>query len=203
MASSGPRLILASQSPRRRALLRRHGYRFSVRPSHVSEKAPASLGPSSLVRTLASRKALAVARRYPSDIVIGSDTLVFLDRRVIGKPRDAAHARRMLASLSGRWQRVCTGVAVAWEGGRRKQASSATSWVLFRRLTFAEIEKAAGRHLDKAGAYAVQQKGGGFVRKIRGDYDNVVGFPMRLVTRLLRRAAGKKTLQRFRRRTHA
>ena len=183
-----PRLILASASPRRRALMRAAGYRFRVVPSRVSERIPPGLSPVQLVRTLALKKARAVARRNPADLVLGADTLVFIDGRILGKPRGPQDAVRMLRTLSGAWQRVATGVAVVWDGGRRTSLGSATSWVRLRVLSEADIRRASRRHLDKAGAYAVQEKGDAFVERIRGDYDNVVGLPMRVVRTLLRNA---------------
>lgn len=169
--------------------MRKAGYRFRIIPSHVSERAPKALGPAQLVRHLALKKAVATARKYPNDVVLGADTLVFLQNDVIGKPRNEKHALQILRKLSGRWQRVITGVAVAWDGGKRTVAQTATSRVKFRRLSLDEMARASTKHLDKAGGYAVQEKGDGFVEKIDGDYDNVVGLPMRVVKKLLRRSA--------------
>ncbi len=181
------KLILASASPRRRYLMGKGGYRFAIHVSHVSERASPGLTPPTLVSALALKKARAVARKFPNDVVLGADTLVFINGHTVGKPKNPLHAKRMLRELSGRWQRVYTGVAVVWDGGRRKVKSSAVSYVKFRKLSEQEIDRASRKHLDKAGGYAVQEKGDGFVAEIRGDYDNVVGLPMKLVKRLLRR----------------
>jgi septum formation protein len=186
---SKPRLILASASPRRKSLMREAGYRFKIIPSHVSERAPRGLKEAKLVTYLALKKALSVSKKYPFDVILGADTLVFLDHHVIGKPRDHRHAAKMLGQLSGRWQKVYTGVAVVWEGGKQRSAQSALSYVKFRDLKAQEIQKASKQNLDKAGAYAVQEKRDGFVEKIRGDYNNVVGLPMRVVKKLLGRSA--------------
>lgn len=181
------KLILASASPRRRRLMRQAGYRFRIVPSHVSERASKTLRPARLVTLLAARKAIAIAKKFPHDVVLGADTLVFINGHPVGKPRDAAHAARILTELSGRWQRVYTGVALSWAGGRKSLNGTAVSYVKFRALTKDDIVKAAHKHLDKAGAYAVQERGDGFVTRIKGDYDNVVGLPMRTVKKLLRR----------------
>lgn len=181
-------LILASASPRRKWLLRQANIRFLVRPSHVGERHPAGLRSAAVVRFLAEKKASSIARRYPTDIVLGADTLVEIGGKKIGKPRNSKHAARILRRLSGAWQRVYTGVCLAWEGGRRRLSGVAVTRVKMRRLTEADIRRASRRHLDKAGAYAVQEKKDPFVVKMEGDYDNVVGLPVRLVRRLLRRS---------------
>jgi septum formation protein len=180
-----PRFILASASPRRRELLKAAGLRFRIVPSRVSERAPAALSHSALVRTLAVRKAVSVAKKYPHEVVLGADTLVFLDGQTIGKPRSPRHAAQILRHLSGRWQRVYTGVAVAWAGGKHCRTGVRLSWVKFNKLSEKEIERVAHRHLDKAGAYSVQSRRDRFVERIRGDYDNVVGLPVDLTRRLL------------------
>jgi len=183
------RIVLASGSPRRKKILRDHGIRFRVEPSGVSERGKAGLSPAALVKMLALRKALFVARRNPNDVVLGADTIVFINGKVVGKPRNAAHGRRMLAELSGVWQKVYTGVAVVSEGGKRRAVDAAVSRVKMKKLTPEEIERASRKHLDKAGGYAVQERKDAFVERIEGDYDNVVGLPMRVVKRLLRRLA--------------
>lgn len=182
------KFVLASASPRRKLLLKDKGLRFSVIPSHVSERAPSGLSHASLVRYLALKKALEISRKNPSQVVLGADTLVFLNGRAIGKPRSPRHAAQILRRLSGRWQQVYTGVAVVWKGGQKHLTGVKLSWVKFNRLSVEEISKVAHRHLDKAGAYSVQSKKDKFVERIRGDYDNVVGLPVELSCRLLSRA---------------
>jgi septum formation protein len=122
----------------------------------------------------------------PSWPVLGADTLVFINGHVLGKPRNKQHAAEILNELSGAWQKVYTGVALVREGGKRIIARVAVSSVKTRRLSEDDICRMAGRHLDKAGAYAVQEKRDRFVTKIKGDYDNVVGLPMREVKKILR-----------------
>ncbi len=186
MAQRRNPLILASASPRRRILMRKAGFRFRIIPSHVSERVAYGLTPSQRVAALALKKARAIAKKFPDAVVLGADTLVFINKHAVGKPTGPKHAERMLAELSGRWQDVITGVAIVWAGGKRSVKNAMISRVKFRPLNRDEIRKAARRHLDKAGSYAVQEKGDSFVEEIRGDYDNVVGLPMRLVKRLLR-----------------
>ncbi len=167
--------------------MKEHGYRFVVRPSGVNERVPRGTAPAAMVKLLAKRKALSVAKSHPEDIVIGADTTVFIKGRIIGKPRNEKHGRQMLRTLSGAWQKVYTGVAVAWDGGKNVAVGAAVSGVKMRRLSEEEIARAAKKHLDKAGGYAVQESEDAFVERITGDYDNVVGLPMKLVGKLLRR----------------
>ena len=148
------------------------------------------------VTSLAIKKAVATAKKFPNDIVLGADTLVFINGHAVGKPKNPVHAKRMLRELSGKWQRVYTGVAVVWDGGARTMKKAAVSYVKFWKLSDADIERASQKHLDKAGGYAVQQKGDGFVAEIRGDYDNVVGLPMRVVKLLLGRSGAHAFLKR-------
>lgn len=181
-------LILASGSPRRKQILRENGIRFRVLPSGVGESVPRGTPPGAMVKMLAERKARFVARRNPEAVVLGADTTVYINDHIVGKPRNPAHARRMLRELSGAWQKVYTGVAIVWDGGNRRAVGFAVSRVRMRRLTEQEIQRASAKHLDKAGGYAVQEEEDAFVDRIVGDYDNVVGLPMRLVKKLLRRA---------------
>lgn len=180
--------MLASVSPRRKYILREAGIPFRVIPSRVREVHPRGVSPARLVTSLALQKALAVSKRCPDDIVIGADTLVYINGHIIGKPKNQRHAVRILKELSGAWQSVYTGVAVVWWGGRKHRVAAACSKVKLKHLSAEEIKRAASQHLDKAGAYAVQEKKGRFVEKIKGDYDNVVGLPMRVVRKLLRAA---------------
>lgn len=177
-------LILASQSPRRRELLAREGVEFRIVVKDVEEEHDASLPPEELCARNAAAKASAVAQEYPEQIVIGADTLVFIDGRPLGKPADAAEAVRMLSTLQGRTHCVCTAVAVFMPGGERRDFAE-KSYVTFRTLSPDAIAHymALVHVLDKAGAYAIQEHGEMIIEKIEGDYDNIVGLP---VTRLLR-----------------
>jgi septum formation protein len=185
-----PDLILASASPRRRTILRAAGIYFRVDPSRVDESSP-ERNPRRLVLSLARRKALSVARRHPeSTPVLGADTIVVCAGEILGKPKDLPDAVRMLTLQSGRLQRVYTGVALA--RGRRVFADVAVTKVYSRRLSAENLRRLAGKHMDKAGAYAIQDRRDPLVARIVGDRDNVVGLPMRVVRRLLARARRAK-----------
>lgn len=188
MPNQGPRLILASASPRRKYLMRKSGFRFVVHPSRISEHHKGQTSPRHLVKRLAQEKALSVSKKYPTHVVLGADTVVFIGKKIIGKPKNQNHAKKILKMLSGHWQDVYTGVSVVWNGGKNKKTSYAVSRVKFRELSDKDIDRAARRHLDKAGAYSVQEKKDPFVEEIRGDFDNVVGLPMKVVQKLLRGA---------------
>lgn len=179
-------LVLASGSPRRRAILRAAGVRFTVDPSGVSEKTR-ERNPRKLVLALARKKALDVAKRHPGRLVLGADTVVWCAGEILGKPKDAADGERMLRLLCGRWQHVWTGVAVVSADGKL-HAGAALSKVKARALPEEKLRKLIGKHMDKAGAYAVQDREDPLVEKVVGDRDNVTGLPMRLVRKLLARA---------------
>lgn len=179
------RLILASGSPQRRKLLRSMGLSFKVVPSGVGENAP--LGNwRKMVKDLARRKARAVAKRHPDAVVVGADTVVVCRGRLYLKPRDRAHSIRILGALNGRWHRVYTGVAVVCRSKSLERADVAVSRVRARELPRERLESLAGKHMDKSGAYAVQDKRDPFIQKVVGPIDNVIGFPRRTFSRLLR-----------------
>lgn len=180
-------IILASASPRRRELMGLLQIPFEVIPSEYDEQMPAThANVPELAEHLASEKARDVARKYPERLVIGSDTIVALDGRVYGKPRDPEDAVRMLTELSGRTHQVVTAVALG--RGDAIRSTSMTTEVTFRTLAETEIRSyvATGEPLDKAGAYGIQYYGVLLIAGIRGDYTNVVGFPMPTVVQLLR-----------------
>lgn len=183
------KLILASASPRRRAILRAAGMRFSVVPSGVDE-AIRERDPRRLVVKLARLKALDVAARRPGHPVLGADTIVVCRGEILGKPKDLEDAVRMITLQSGRSQRVYTGTALVV--GRRVYTEVAVTKVYARRLDAARLRRLAGKHMDKAGAYAVQDRSDPLVERIVGDRDNVTGLPMRSVRRLLARARRAK-----------
>lgn len=134
------------------------------------------------------RKAVSIARRHPAAVVLGADTIVVCRGRIIGKPKDHADSMRILRLLNGTWQKVYTGIAVAADGGGKHWESAVVSRVLARRLDEASLRRLAGKHPDKAGAYAVQDKSDPFISRIEGDYGNVVGLPLEATRRLLQRA---------------
>jgi septum formation protein len=185
-----PPLILASGSPRRAEILRAVGWNFEKIVADVDETEIAGETPAVYVERLAKEKALAVAARIESGLVLGADTTVVLNNQIIGKPADLDDARRMLEKLSGRRHEVLTGVALAKKtsGGTEIFTGLQRTRVEFANLTSDEIEYlvAAGEPLDKAGAYAVQGVAALFIEKIEGDYWNVVGLPIQLVYTLAR-----------------
>jgi septum formation protein len=177
---AGPGLVLASASPRRRELLAHLGLPLSVVPGDVEETLVPHLSIPVAVAELAERKARAVASRLGSGLVVGADTVVVLDQMVLGKPRDAADAERMLRDLRGRTHEVITGVAVVDAATGRGERSAVVSTLRMRDASDAEIAAyvATGEPLDKAGSYAVQGAGGALVTAVEGCYANVVGLPL-------------------------
>nr|WP_221269518.1 Maf family nucleotide pyrophosphatase [Deinococcus budaensis] len=184
---SGPEVILASGSPRRRELLANLGVPFRVVVSGEAEDSP-ERDPARLAGELAALKAGAVARLAPDAVVIAADTVVALGGELLGKPGDEAENRAFVRRLAGRTHQVYTGVTVI-VGGQVRGGVERTD-VTFRALTDHEIAHyaATGEGLDKAGGYGIQGVGMVLVRRVDGDYSNVVGFPLGLVIRLLREA---------------
>jgi septum formation protein len=182
-----PKLILASQSPRRAELLERLGLSFAVSPAHIDESYLDHETPRAHAERLAREKAETISRREPDALVVGSDTIVVVDGDVLGKPRDPADAVAMLARLSGREHEVFTGVAVA--AGERVESALERVQVRFRALDRAECEAyvATGEPMDKAGAYGIQGYGSSIVESIAGDYFAVMGLPIVRTLDLLRR----------------
>ncbi len=179
-------LVLASQSPRRSEILRQAGIPFVVRAAPVDETALAGETAERYVARLAEAKARAVPAGA-EEIVLGADTTVAIDHHVLGKPEDEADARRMLALLSGRRHEVLTGVCLRRGESLTTAVESTAVW--FAPLTAREIADyaASGEPMDKAGAYAIQGLASKFIERIEGCYYNVVGLPVALVYRILRR----------------
>ena len=189
MPAREPRIILASASPRRAELLSQIGVEFELAPSPVEERPHPDEAPPDYITRIARAKVIAVARHRESGLVIGADTVVVLDGRLIGKPEDRADAQDLLRQLSGRWHAVMTGVALYDVETRHEVADYDKTLVKFGQLTDREIEwyVNTGEPMDKAGAYGIQGLGGLFVDEIAGNYYNVVGLPIPLVYRLARR----------------
>ncbi|MBI4126947.1 MAG: septum formation protein Maf, partial [Deltaproteobacteria bacterium] len=143
--------------------------------------------PRAHVRRLARAKALAIRPKRKNVIVIGVDTVVVLDRTILGKPRDALHARRLLKKLSGRWHTVMSGLAVRDVAHGTMRVRDASTRVKFAKLTREQIEwyVKTGEPFGKAGAYAIQGKGAAFLEHIQGSLTNVIGLPMELLTAML------------------
>jgi septum formation protein len=180
------RVVLASGSPRRRDLLNLIGISHEVRPANIDEAMRPREAPRRHAERLAREKASAIAVRDPDLIVIGADTVVVINRKVLGKPADAADAARMLGMLSGREHTVVTAVAVS--RGRKLRSAVEEVRVKFRRLRDDEIEAyiATGEPMDKAGAYGIQGFGATIVERIDGDYFAVMGLPLGRLVGLMR-----------------
>ena len=170
--------ILASASPRRRELLQQIDASFEVKVSSVEEVTGGNLAPAEIVVENAVRKAKAVAKAFPGYAVLGADTIVFLDGRVYGKPKDGEEAKAMLRALAGREHEVATGIA--WVHAGEVFTDVETTRVFFAPLT----EEA----IDKAGAYAIQGRAAQFIESIEGSFSNVVGLPLYAVCRLAGKA---------------
>jgi septum formation protein len=179
-------LVLASASPRRAELLRNAGIPFIVAPSDLPEVRGRNESPEQFVRRVAREKAIAVSKVYPGRIVLGADTDVIVDDKVLGKPRDAGDAKDMLRLLSGRIHVVMTAVALLGSGVDDTRVESTA--VKFVEITEEEIAAyvASGEPMDKAGAYAIQGMASRWIPRIDGCYFNVVGLPVPLVYRMLR-----------------
>lgn len=179
-------IVLASASPRRRQLLASAGISFVAQTADISEAAKAGEAPRALAERLAREKARAVSRQRPNDVVVGADTIVVVDRQILGKPRDAGDATRMLRLLSGRSHQVITGVCVMGPGF--EEVRSESTLVTMCGLTDRDIHTyiATGEPMDKAGAYAIQGLASRWIPRVEGDYCNVVGLPVSLVYGILR-----------------
>lgn len=173
-------LILASKSPRRRYLLEQAGLKFSIMPSNIDEtKIPLS-SPETYVRHLSEAKADSVSQKYPDKWVIGADTIVLNNEKILGKPQSEDDARTMLKQLSGQTHQVLTGYAVVCKAKDRKFSETIKTDVLFKHLTDEEIQWyiQTKEPFGKAGSYAIQGIGSFLVKSICGSYTNVVGLPV-------------------------
>ena len=179
------RVILASQSPRRRELLNLVGITHEVQPADIDESYLTGERPREHAERLARGKTAVIAGREPDAVVIGSDTIVVVDGDVLGKPVDESDAARMLARLAGRAHTVITAVAVAWRGETRSAVEEVG--VSFHPLTRQEIDAyiATREPMDKAGAYGIQGYGATIVSRVDGDYFAVMGLPLQRLTRVL------------------
>ena len=180
-------LVLASASPRRSELLEQIGVRFRRQPVEIDETPREQESGEDYVRRVALEKARAVRREFGDDelLVLGADTAVVVDDRLLGKPADLAHARDMLRRLSGRMHRVLSAVALVGEHEALRVSESA---VWFRALSDAEIDAywQTGEPQDKAGAYAIQGLGAVFVKRLEGSYSGVMGLPLYETAQLLK-----------------
>jgi len=182
-------IILASGSPRRRELLEQWGIPYKVMPSDVNEDIVELNGRTeNKAQKLALVKALDVSKRLTEGLVLGADTIVVLNNEIFGKPKDENDAYNILKKLSGRCHEVITGVAVVNSKTGSYMTSFEKTRVFFRNLTDAQIWDyiSTGEPMDKAGAYAIQEKGSAFVDRIEGSYTNVIGLPYELVVSMLK-----------------
>lgn len=182
------KLILASASPRRKEILKETGLPFRVDASRCEEMIDPGMTPPVLARSLSLQKVQAVAAKYTDAIVVAADTFIVLGDTILGKPHTAREAIRMLRMLSGKAHTVTTGFTVIDTKSGKKISRSVKTKVYFRKIKPKEIQAyvKSGEPLDKAGAYAIQGKGAGFVDKIEGDFLNVVGLPLNALMKVLR-----------------
>ena len=187
-------IILASASPRRRELIENLKIDFAVLTADCEEEVIPGEHPRDTVLRLSKQKAMWVSERSENSIVIGADTVVSIDDKILGKPTSMADAAKMLKTLSGRTHRVYTGVTVT--NGTKTVSEYAATDVTFRSLSDSQIDKyiATGEPMDKAGAYGIQKYGSLLVDSISGDYFNVVGLPVSLLSRILNENFGVETL---------
>jgi septum formation protein len=181
------RLILASESPRRAALLRQIGLEFEVIPSSVAEEGTTAARPASYAKKLAKSKARAVSKQVDEGIIIGADTVVCLGDRIFGKPKDAEDAANTLKLLEGKVHRVVTGICVIDKRSETAVTKAVTTQVKFRKLDARLIDwyVRTGEPLDKAGSYGIQGRGAVLIEWIRGSYSNVVGLPLETLSVIL------------------
>ena len=181
------KIILASASPRRRELMAHISTNFQVIPSNVEEIVPENISPLEQAEYLALIKAKDIAKDYPENIVIGADTCVIAENMVLGKPKDKADAKKMLNMLSSKVHQVVTGCAIC--NGEKTVSFSNITDVEFYDLSQEEIEDYINTDepYDKAGGYGIQGKAAIFVKAIKGDYFNVVGFPIAQLNKELKK----------------
>jgi len=182
-------IILASDSPRRRDILKLTGLNFSVRTSAYDEDLDLPLRPRELARYLSRKKAEAVANRYRKAIIIAADTFIVIKDKLIGKPRNENDAVKILGMLNGKAHSVITGFTIIDTESNRTLSRSIATKVFFRKLGKKEIHAyvRSKEPLDKAGAYAVQGLGAVFIEKIEGDFFNVMGLPLCALTESLKK----------------
>lgn len=181
------KIILASSSPRRKELLTTAGVEFEIHVKEVDETVPEGIIPVEAAKMTAAKKAAAVAEDYADSVVIGADTIVVANGKILGKPKDEADAKAMLSMLSGIEHEVITGVCIIENG--KAETFAQISRVKFYDLTDGEISAyvATKEPMDKAGAYGIQGLGCTLVERIEGDYFNIVGLPVAEVCRRIKK----------------
>lgn len=193
-AANGPvEIILASASPHRASLLAGRGYAFRVVVPYVDESFRPGASPPAEAERLARAKAEEVAARVGPAVVIAADTIVALEDEILGKPRDRAHAAKMLRRLSGTCHQVITGLCVLDTRTGRRISESVSTGIVMRQMTEEEIRKyvASGEADDKSGAYAIQETADRYVLRVDGSFTNVVGLPMERLEQILESFGGR------------
>ena len=182
-------IILASASPRRKEILEKTGLKFRVVESRCEEKMDTGLKPHDLAKSLSREKAREVARRHAKALVIAADTIVVLGGRIFGKPCDKEQAKEMLRVFSGKTHSVITGFTIIDTASKKELSGSISSKVFFKRLSANEIDAyiRSGEPLDKAGAYGIQGLGAVLIRRIEGDFFNVMGLPLNALAESLKK----------------
>lgn len=183
------KIILASDSTRRKQLLQQIGLRFKIVPSKIEENLNPRLKPRAQAERLSIEKAKKVGETYSDSIIIAADTFVVLKNEILGKPKTIADARRMLKKLNGTSHTVITGYTILNTSSSKRITHSSETTITMKKLTSKEIESYLKNEqvLDKAGAYGIQEKAAIFVEKINGDFFNVVGLPIAMVAEDLKK----------------
>jgi septum formation protein len=189
--SKNTKIILASSSPRRIELLKGLGLKFEILPANIDETISTSPSPVAIARQLAVQKAFAVQQKinrkeFTNTLIIAGDTIVILGKKILGKPTTKAEAIKMLTRLSGKTHLVITGLCIL--KGKKKVVGHEITKVTFQKLSKRTIRKYVntGEPMDKAGAYGIQGKAALLVKKIEGDYFNVMGLPLALLSEMLK-----------------
>ncbi len=180
-------LILASSSPQRKKLLAKLNIPFKIIPSNVSENTREK-NPRKMVLKLALKKALFIAKKKKEYWVLGADTTVVCKGKIIGKPRNSKDSRRILEFLNGQKHKVYTGVAMVLDGGKTIFKTASVTRLKTRKLGEKELSSLAGKHMDKAGSYAVQDREDPFIESVDGPLDNVIGLPLDVVKALIQKS---------------
>ena len=182
------KIVLASGSPRRKEILENMNLKFDIIKSEIEETTLENESPEDLVKRLSYEKAHDIATRNRDSIVIGADTVVVLDNNVLGKPKDKEDAFNMLKKMSGREHDVITGISILCLDSKKEIIDFCVSKVKFKNLSDEDIYSyiATGECMDKAGSYGIQGLGGILVEYIKGDYFNIVGFPISSASEILK-----------------
>lgn len=183
------KIILASTSPRRRELLEQIGLDFEVVPSRYEEDMTLELSPFELAKTLSKGKAKEVASKHKNAVVIGADTFLVFQNKLLGKPKDMKDAKKMLSSLSGKTHSVITGFTIIDTDSKKIISKVVEAKVFFRKISSAEIEKYIRKDnpLDKAGAYNLLGGAGIFIEKLEGDFFTIIGLPLCALSKELKK----------------